>query len=51
MMYELTTPQKVKPFFPKSATIIERSPVLFYKTAFKLMFILNIVLIFWCLNK
>ncbi len=51
MMYELTTPQKVKPFFPKSATIIERSPVLFYKTAFTLMFILNIVLIFWCLNK
>ncbi|WP_345991504.1 protein phosphatase 2C domain-containing protein [Sulfurimonas sp. HSL-1716] len=47
MMYELQFPQKVKPFFPKDSSIIERSPLLFYRTAFTVMFILNIVLIIY----
>jgi len=47
MIYELKNPQKVKPFFPKNTTIIEKSPLLFYRTAFTIMFILNILLLLW----
>jgi serine/threonine protein phosphatase PrpC len=51
MMVELQNPQKVKPFFPKNSSIIQRSPLLFYRTAFTVMFILNIILILYCANK
>ncbi|WP_345978656.1 protein phosphatase 2C domain-containing protein [Sulfurimonas sp. HSL3-2] len=47
MMYELQFPQNVKPFFPKNSSIIERSPLLFYRTAFTVMFLLNIILIIY----
>lgn len=45
MLYELESPKNVKPFFSKNSSIIQRSPVLFYKTAFIIMFIINIVLL------
>lgn len=48
--FELTHPQKVKPFFPKNATLIERSPVTFYKTGFIIMTLTNFFLLFW-LNR
>lgn len=44
MNYELTSPQNVKPFFSKNSSIIERSPVLFYRTAFIIMLIVNFLL-------
>ena len=51
MNFELKNPQKTKPFFAKNSTIIERSPVMFYRVAFTIMFILNVILFFWCQSK
>ena len=45
MIYELKHPQKVKPYFDKSVSIIEREPVLVYKVAFIVSFVLNLYLI------
>lgn len=45
MSYELKYPQKVKPFFSKNTTLIERSPLAFYKAAFIIMTLVNILLI------
>nr|WP_321268309.1 protein phosphatase 2C domain-containing protein [uncultured Sulfurimonas sp.] len=45
MIYELQNPQKTKPFFNKNATIIERSALTFYKSAFVIMLLINIVLL------
>ena len=50
MLYELKSPQNVKAFFPQNSSIIERSPVLFYRSAFTIMFILTLIIFFWC-NK
>ena len=47
MSYELQHPQKVKPFFGKNATLIERSPLAFYKGAFIIMTLINVILIVW----
>ena len=47
MAYELKHPQKVKPFFAKNATLIERSPLAFYKGAFIIMTLINVILIVW----
>jgi len=47
MKYELKRPKKVKPFFPKDATLIERSPLTFYKSAFIIMTIINLALLIW----
>jgi serine/threonine protein phosphatase PrpC len=44
MHYELTHPEKVKPYFIKNAPLIEKSPLVFYKRAFILMTLLNVVL-------
>lgn len=44
MIYEFETPKNVKPYFTKSSSLIERSPVLFYRIAFTIMFIINICL-------
>ncbi len=46
MKFELENPPKVKPYFDKSVSIIEKEPVLVYKSAFIVMLIINIVLIF-----
>lgn len=45
MAYEIKYPQKVKPFFSKKATLIERSPLTFYRVGFILMTLTNFVLI------
>ena len=47
MMHEIKSPQKVKPFFPKDSTLIQRSPLTFYKTAFIVMSIINFILLIW----
>jgi len=50
MNYELTHPQKVKPYFIKNAPLIEKSPLLFYKSAFTIMTVINFVLIYLLLK-
>ena len=45
MNYELKYPQKVKPFFPKNTTLIERSPLVFYRVAFISSVLINVGLI------
>ena len=47
MAYELKYPQKVKPFFAKNAPLIERSPLAFYKAAFIIMTLINVILLIW----
>jgi len=44
MLFELSNPLKVKPYFDKKASLIERQPVLFYRTLFTVSFIVNIIL-------
>jgi len=46
MLFEVSNPIKVKPYFDKSVSIIERKPVLFYRVAFILSFVLNLLLTF-----
>ena len=50
MKYELMHPQKVKPYFIKNAPLIEKSPLLFYKSAFTIMTIINFILIYLVLK-
>lgn len=45
MLYEINKPQKVKPYFSKSSSIIERSPLVFYKNAFIFMTLINFILL------
>ncbi len=45
MMFELSNPQKVKPYFDKKASLIEKQPVLFYRTLFTISLIVNFILI------
>ena len=42
MQYELTNPEKVKPYFDKSKSFIERNEFMVYKVGFISMFILNV---------
>jgi serine/threonine protein kinase len=51
MSYELKYPQHVKPFFSKNASLIERSPLTFYKTGFIIMTIINFILLIWMDSK
>jgi len=46
MSYELNNPAKIKPYFVKSAPLIERSPLLFYRRAFIMSTIVNFILIY-----
>ena len=46
MDFELTHPKDVKPYFNKNLSIIERNPYMFYRIAFTLSFIINVILIF-----
>ncbi len=45
MLYELENPNRVKPFFDKDVSLIEREPLLVYKSGFILMLIINVILI------
>ncbi len=47
MSYELQYPQKVKPYFAKNSTFLERNPVLFYRIGFTIMTLLNFILLLW----
>ena len=42
MQYEITNPEKVKPYFDKSKSFIERNEFMVYKVGFITMFILNL---------
>jgi len=50
MLFEVSNPQKVKPYFDKKASLIERQPVLFYRTLFSLSFAINIILLVFLLK-
>lgn len=45
MLYELEHPNKVKPYIDKEISLIQREPVLVYKTSFIIMLILNVILL------
>ena len=41
MLYEISNPSKVKPYFDKNLSFIERNEMLVYKVGFIVMFVLN----------
>ncbi len=45
MLFELTHPQKVKPYFDKNASVYERNPILVYRVLFTLSFLGNLILV------
>ena len=45
MQHELKSPKNVKPYFNENMSLIERSPLKFYRIAFTLMTLLNMVLL------
>jgi len=47
MQYEVSNPVKVKPYFDKSVSFIERNEMMVYKVGFITMFVLNFVQMFW----
>lgn len=49
--YDLKDPEKVKPFFSSTTPLIERSPVTFYKTAFIILFLLEIITFYLYVTK
>ena len=50
MKYELSHPEKVKPYFVKNAPLIEKSPLIFYRRAFTIMTFVNFALIYLLLK-
>lgn len=46
MKFDLENPGKVKPFFRKDAPLLERNPVLFYKTGFFLLLATTLFLLY-----
>ena len=44
MLFEVSNPLKVKPYFDKSKPLIERNPTLYYKTAFIVSLTVNMIL-------
>lgn len=44
MLYELNNPEKVKPYFDKNLSFIQKNEMMVYKVGFVMMFILNM---FW----
>jgi len=47
MQYEITNPLKVKPYFDKSTSFIERNEKMVYKVGFISMLLLNLVQLMW----
>lgn len=45
MIFETTNPLKVKPYFDKSVSIIERDPLIVFKIGFIISVIINIILV------
>ncbi len=50
MLFELSNPHKVKPYFDSTKPLIERNPVLFYKIGFIIEFVI-ILALFYLLSK
>ncbi|MRI58128.1 MAG: protein kinase [Epsilonproteobacteria bacterium] len=50
MDFELSNPEKVKPYFDPNASLIEREPIKVYKAAFVISFLLNLLLLFLLLK-
>ena len=50
MLFEVNNPLNVKPYFDKKASLVEREPVLFYRVAFSISFIVNLLLTFLLLK-
>ena len=50
MLYELTNPNKVKPYFDKSKPLIERNPAKAYKIAFFISLFLNFLFLYFLLK-
>jgi len=46
MVYELENPNKVKPYFDKDSSLIQRDPVIAYKIGFFVMLLINIILLY-----
>ncbi len=44
MEYEITHPEKVKPYYPEGVTLFEREPVKLYRVLFTLSLLLNMLL-------
>jgi serine/threonine protein phosphatase PrpC len=44
MLFEVSNPLKVKPYFDKSKPLIERNPLRYYKSAFMISLIVNMIL-------
>jgi len=47
MQYEMSNPLKVKPYFDKSKSFIERNPLLVCRIGFVGMLLLNMIQLFW----
>lgn len=45
MEFELTSPDKVKPYFKKGSTLLERQPILYYRLMFTVSFVINLYLL------
>ena len=45
MLFEISNPNKVKPYFDKKTTLIERKPIAVYRALFTLSFLVNLVLV------
>lgn len=45
MLFELKNPLKVKPYFSKETTLLERHPVMVYRSLFTVSFVVNLILL------
>jgi serine/threonine protein phosphatase PrpC len=45
MLFEISNPNKVKPYFDKKTTLIERQPIAVYRALFTVSFFMNLVLV------
>lgn len=50
-LYELQSPDRVKPFFTKGVPLIERSPLTFYKTGFLILLLTQAITLIALLSK
>jgi len=50
-LYELKSPERVKPFFTKGVPLIERSPLTFYKTGFLILLLTQALTLVALLSK
>ncbi len=45
MLFEISNPNKVKPYFDKKTTLIERKPIAVYRALFTVSFLVNLILV------